>query len=523
MVFAFAPLGIGGKIVQIEVEICGHFPSVDIIGLPSSEVREARERVKAAIKNSGFSWPQRRILINLAPADVRKQGSGFDLPIAMAILVATQQVARPSHPILALGELQLNGAVRPVHASLSAAITGLEQGIEHFVLHQQNFQACKVTGHGRYHCVETLKDMQNGFRWKKIPKKKDSEDENVFDALNGGQQLTLLDLSHCNEMKRAVQVAAAGRHNILFSGPPGTGKTACALRIASLLPKLSLQASLELSALYSQSGDFLSEPKLIEERPVRVPHHTASVEGTIGSSTTNSLGEISLAHHGVLLLDEAPEFKAKVLQALREPLDQHQVLISRVGQKLRCPADFQLVLTTNLCPCGNLGKPRSSNEWCLCSEQEIFRYWKKIGAALWDRIDLKCAAKYRDLRFEEDRTHRVHDFLERRVSVLQAAKIQKERYKEAGIKQEWNSRCPCENIGALFRISKDARSSMESALIRLGISERRKIVLQRVSQTIADLSQDSYVCTAHIEEALGLVDFKPFALFTTKEEHESLS
>ncbi|XP_060084911.1 uncharacterized protein YifB-like [Ylistrum balloti] len=354
-----------GKIVQVEVDICGNFPIVEIVGLPSSEVKESRDRIKIAIKNSGFIWPLKRILINLAPADIKKQGAGFDLPIALAILSVTEQISAFSQPILAVGELQLNGNVRPVLGALAMALSAIEQGIEHFVVHKDNARECSITQRAHFFEITQLIDMQKQYTWQQS---KDRDANGITQAEGFFSSPSLADLSHCNALKRTIQIAAAGKHNVLFSGPPGTGKTAGAIRIPSLLPDLSFDDSLELSALYSQNGFSLGARGLLTRRPVRIPHHTATVEGMVGSGASHSLGEITLAHCGILLLDEAPEFKMKVLQALREPLDQQYVTISRAGHKWDYPADFQLILTTNLCPCGNLGKSQHSKEWCLCSE-----------------------------------------------------------------------------------------------------------------------------------------------------------
>ncbi len=514
MVYAYAPLGLKGKLVQVEVDICGSIPGVEIVGLPSSEVKEARERVKIAIRKSGFVWPQKKILINLAPADVKKQGSGFDLPIALGILIATKQIAGFEHAVMSCGELQLNGTIRPITAGLSAVIAALEYGITHFVFHESNTKEGSITQHGSYLTIGHLSELQQSYTWSTSGGLCDEIDghDSLIENTNG---VGMADLSYSKSLKRVMTIAAAGRHNVLLCGPPGTGKTASAIRLASLLPKLSFAESLEVSSLYSQSGISIEKKGLIQQRPVRIPHHTASVEGMIGSSSSNALGEISLAHLGVLLLDEAPEFKARVLQALREPLDQHTVLISRAGQKWECPADFQLLLTTNLCPCGNFGKPQSLGEWCMCSEQEIFRYWKKIGAALWDRIDIKFSTQYRTQGKEENKLVRLHDMVQRKIAVRNASDIQKQRYEEAHLHNRWNSRCPSDRVYSLFSFSKEAHRSIQHALTSLGISERRKVVLYRVAQTIADVENEISICKQHVDEAVQLVNFKQQQMYGT--------
>ena len=513
MVYSYASLGYEGVIVSIEVDMTNSIPGLEIVGLPASEVREARDRVKIAIRNSGFHWPSKRILVNLSPADIKKQGAGFDLAIALSILELTGQIKKFEVPVLALGELQFNGQVRPVPHILSAALCGVDNSISHFIVPKENQNEIHSIKGSKHHTITHLKELSDDIVYH-THNELETETHNVGEntenvVLYPSHCKSLSDLSYCDELKRVIQIVAAGRHNLYLSGAPGTGKTASAIRIPSLLPKLSYDDSLELSRIYScgsshnlyMQHNSKSKTPLIEERPIRIPHHTASVEAIVGSSTGVSPGEISLAHNGVLILDEAPEFKMHVLQSLREPMDSHVVHISRAGRKWSWPADFQLVLTSNLCPCGNLGKSEDSEYWCLCSEKEIFRYWKRIGGALWDRIDIKFKTKYHDTRKAEPLEHRVAHMNRISKSVCDAIEIQKIRY--ADTENVWNSRCSSVHIMDMCKFSSDEDNFLYKLLQKKRVSERGKLLLLRVARTIADLDGMDTVKTSHLEESFA--------------------
>lgn len=549
MIYGYVTMGYEGVLVSIEVDMTNSIPGLEIVGLASNEVKEAKERVRIAIRSSGFHWPGKRIFINLSPADIKKKGAGFDLPIALAILEASGQIQASAMNIMALGELQFNGNVRPVRNVLAATSCAIDNGIHHMVISSLNAREsfaldtmqCCVVGH--------LSDIKTSIQFlqKEMYEKKmgdmqsvsnarfDSSADVRFDSSAvvhtiGGENAhkkkmatehkkpSVSDLSFCDDLKRVIQIVAAGRHNVHFSGIPGSGKTASAMRISSLLPSLHYRESLEVSKIYALSnGNYHSrhtslrndssqnanrEAVLITERPIRIPHHTASVEGIIGSAVTLVPGEISLAHTGILILDEAPEFKMQILQSLREPMDSHEVHISRASQKWQCPADFQLVLTSNLCPCGNLGRPSSSGQWCLCSEKEIFKYWKRIGGAIWDRIDIKYKTQYKHRDKEESMACRLAGEKKMYDEVQQALMIQKERSEHSGI--FWNARYELVDIEKYFFINDDAGLCIQAAVRKYGASERGRMMVAKIGRTIADLDQSEYVLTRHIDEAVFL-------------------
>lgn len=523
MIFGYASLGYEGVMVSIEVDMTNSIPALEIVGLPSSEVKEARERVKIAIRSSGFNWPSKRILVNLSPADIKKKGAGFDLPIALAILEMTKQINTLNLSIIALGELQLNGRVRPVPHGLSAASCGLNNGVTHFIVAPENRNDILVLQGAYCYPVSELQELKNNmdFRLQNdciknslfITQNKDECRENVEVENQSVVTYTesLADLSHCDEFKRVIQVAAAGRHNLYLCGPPGTGKTAAAVRLPSLLPPLNYHESIELSKIYACSEfssalysnlNQIEQTQLVEVRPVRMPHHTASAEGMIGSATRSIPGEISLAHTGVLILDEAPEFKMQVLQSLREPMDCQFVHISRAGQKWECPSDFQLVLTSNLCPCGNLGKSRGSGQWCLCSEREIFKYWKRIGGAVWDRIDMKYRTPFNTSKSMESIEVRISKYKKMYEQVQHAIYLQRIRYSQCNYL--WNARCPPPHSEQYMNFSDIALNDIQNIIREVGASERGRIILSRVSRTIADLENSDSVNPTHVEEAKSM-------------------
>lgn len=507
MIYGYASLGYTGILVSIELDMSNSIPGLEIVGLPSSEVKEARDRVKVAIRNSGFKWPGKRMVINLAPADIKKRGAGFDLPIALSILIATGQISECNDDILALGELQFNGLVRPVSHALSAASCGLENGINLFVAHNKNVREIFAFPESNCCSVDNLSLLGESMNFTtshtSVNTTINHSNTQIEATTSYDSKKTLSDLSYCDELKRIIQIAAAGRHNLHLSGAPGTGKTSSALRLVSLLPKLSYEESIEVSRVYSCNDSLDTQYSLIEQRPVRMPHHTASVEAMIGSAAGRSPGEISLSHGGVLILDEAPEFKSNVLQALREPMDNHYVHISRAEQKWSCPADFQLILTSNLCPCGNTGKSDASGEWCLCSEKEIFRYWKRIGGAIWDRIDIKYRCPSSNMHTEEPLESRMSTMKKIEAQVHNAINIQAIRYKD--YPHKWNARCDTTLMNILFNFSEKAQSHLFSLVKTMGISERGRGMVSKIARTIADLENSEQILLEHLEEAVRYI------------------
>ncbi len=561
MVFGYAFSNLDTILVSVEVDISVTLPSLEVVGLPASEVREARERVKAAVRNSGYVWPNKKVLVNLAPSDLKKRGAGLDLPIALAILRESGQIPSLEFPIMALGELQLNGVIRPVNNALAAVICAVNEGVSHFIVAKQNAADVLCVRTGSLCAIHTLSDLKNlpteqNENLHYVQSEYDSSPNNQIlkknfliwqsakDSVNkthneqhsfADDKLSFRDLSYCNELKRAAQIAAAGWHAMLLCGIPGTGKTAAAMRIPTFLPILSYKQSLEVSNIYARAGllspiiqsphdkasDSISDG-LIRYPPIRQPHHSASLEAIIGSTVAQSIGEVSLAHLGLLILDEAPEFKTKVLQALREPLDTQKVQISRVGTKTTYPANCLCIFTCNLCPCGNRGKPLThkkqddmnagawqSNTVCMCSEQDVFRYWKRIGGALWDRIDIKVQTKYKDpslIHEEEPLAQRIRDVSERQKAIQCALRRQKERFSAYDNAQSSdctmrNGHASSDNVTQNFSLTDAAKHYIKHRAGSI-MSDRSRMSVCKVSRTIADLEDDDMICEAHVEEAL---------------------
>ena len=426
--FAHEPSGFEGRLVTVEVDIRRGIPGIDLVGLAAGAVREARERVRVSINNSGFIFPQDRVLINLAPSDLPKAGSAYDVPIALAILVQSRLLPDPGKPVLALGELTLDGQVRSVRAVLPAIVAGLAAGISDFVVPEANLDEARSAGKGSVHPLARLDDATETFAATRAGNKpaipilttvESRRTEADFDEIHGHLA-----------MKRALQVAAAGRHNVLLFGPPGSGKTMAAARFTGILPDLGEFEAMEAASLRSLAGDFAVKSLISRRPPLRSPHHSATLEGMTGGGKILKPGEISLAHRGVLFLDEAPEFHRDVLQALREPIEDGFISVTRAGYSEHFPAQFQLILAANPCLCGNLGR---KGKICVCSSMDLRRYWKKLGGPLLDRIDIRIPLEPIDpaILFS-DRSFSTSTM---RTNVEQAVRIQEKRYRDVAFRR----------------------------------------------------------------------------------------
>lgn len=491
-------IGLDAYKIEVEVDLVNSLPSVSIVGLPDAAVNEARERVRSAIKNSSFSFPQKKVVVNLAPADIKKEGTNFDLPIAVGILIEEGVIQEEkTQGVAFIGELSLDGTLRSIIGVLPHVLGLKNAGVKTVIVPKENAKEASLADGITVLSANNLNEVVNNFIETPLEVVKTNVDEYLAKGVEESYLYDFKDVKGQQKAKKALEIAAAGGHNMIMVGTPGSGKTLMAKCFASILPPLELSEALELTKIYSVSGLLANNEPLMVKRPFRAVHHTASANGIIGGGTNPKPGEITLAHRGVLFLDEIVEFPRNVLEVLRQPLEDGEVVISRAKHSIKYPADFMLLAAMNPCPCGYLG---DKEKHCTCTEYQINRYRAKLSGPLLDRIDIQIDVP----RLTTDELLNTHTEAESSVDirkrVINARKIQKERYKEAGILT--NSQLTADMVKKYCKIDESSKEILKLAVTKYQLSGRRYDRVLKLSRTIADLDNSEIITTKHITQAL---------------------
>ncbi|MBQ6826066.1 MAG: YifB family Mg chelatase-like AAA ATPase [Clostridia bacterium] len=486
--------GIDSYMIEIEADVSGGLPAFDIVGLPDTAVKESRDRVRSAIKNCGYKFPIGRITVNLAPADRKKEGSVYDLPVLLAILKASGQLKAEFEDSIIIGEVALDGKIRSVNGVLAITITARQNGIKNIFVPKENESEAAVIEGINVYGVETLPELLEHLKGEKLIEKAEKIEISSKNLVNIPD---FSDVKGQIAAKKALEVAAAGGHNILLIGPPGSGKSMLAKRLPGILPEMTFDESIETTKIHSVAGNLNKNNPFITERPFRSPHHTISVAGVAGGGTVPKPGEISLAHNGVLFLDELPEFKRDVMEALRQPLEDGKVTISRVAGSLTYPSSIMMVAAMNPCPCGFFGHPTKE---CTCSQNAVHKYLNRISGPMLDRLDLHVEVPPVDYKsLSGDMKEESSAVIRERVN--KARKIQTERYKGTGI--TCNARLTPALLKKYCVMTEEAEKYLGLSFDRLGMSARAYDRILKVARTVADLAGSEIIEKEHIFTAIS--------------------
>ncbi len=493
-VLSCAVVGLEGAIVEVEIDLSPGLPAFTIVGLPDTAVQEAKERVRAAIRNSGFIFPAKRITVNLAPADMKKEGPAYDLPIAVGILLCSGQVTADLSQTVFLGELSLDGSLRHTHGMLPMVALAVEKGLPNIFVPAIDAREASLVQEAIIIPARSLLELAshlNGDTHIDI-----CQPDGVFESTAMVSETDFADVKGQEHVKRALEVAAAGGHNLLMSGPPGSGKTLLARSLPSILPKMSKSEALEVTKIYSISGMLPADTPLIMQRPYRSPHYTISNAGLVGGGKWPRPGEISLSHRGVLFLDELPEFGHNVLEVLRQPMEDKTVTIGRAQGSVTFPANFMLLAAMNPCPCGYFGDPVKE---CSCSPSIISRYQKRISGPLLDRIDIFVQVPR--IEYEKLADNRKGEPSEAvRLRVEKARDVQQTRF--ASSKAHCNAEMAPAQVKQFCQIEAEAQHLLKAAMQQLALSARAFHRVLKLARTIADLAAEQTIATNHLAEAL---------------------
>ena len=488
--------GLVGYDVDVEVDINSGLPGYELVGLASTATKESKERVRSAIKNSGYFYPTKRITVNLAPADTKKEGPSFDLPIALGLLVASGQIESKKYKdFVFIGELSLDGQIRHVNGIMPLLISALQNGEKRFIVPKDNEREASYIDGIEVYALETLRQAVDFLQGEEISPVETSNYQSA--CQNHGYGIDFADVKGQTVAKRALEIAVAGGHNVLMIGPPGAGKTMLAKCVPTIMPEMTFEEAVEVTKVHSVAGILDSGVGIVTTRPFRTPHHTTTVPALIGGGTKAKPGEVSLANHGVLFLDEMPEYSRHALETLRQPLEDRKVTVSRVSQTVEYPANFMLIASMNPCPCGNFG---SKTQICRCTPQQIHNYFAKLSGPLMDRIDLQIEVD--NITFDEFRTKAEAESsatIKARINAVRD--IQRKRFEKDGILT--NAEMTTAQINKYCKIDKDSERLLSKAFERLNLSARGTTRILKVARTIADMDGAENIESKHIAEAIG--------------------